>query len=343
MKNPNILFTAPGVAELVDYPMPDAPVGKEVLVRLVNSTISSGTERANLVGDPNINIHAEGSVVFPRQCGYSTAGVVEAVGDEVTKVKVGDRVALSWSRYSYYLIVNEKNVHPIVSDDMSFSAASITTITTFPMAAIRKCHLEIGESALVMGLGVLGLIATQLLRAAGAAPVIAVDPIPEKREKALAHGADYALDPFAPDFAESVKRLTGGGVKVAIEVTGNGKALDILLDAMAPLGRVALLGCTRSSDFTIDYYRKVHGPGVSLIGAHTIARPKEESSAGLWTTEDDAKAYLYLESLGRTRIASLVDEIHPVSEAPAVFARLASEPSFPVVQLDWTNAADLIK
>ena len=76
MKNLNIVFTAPGVAELIDREMPSAPVGTEVLVRLAYSTISSGTERANLIGDPNINIFGKGSVVFPRQCGYSSAGEV---------------------------------------------------------------------------------------------------------------------------------------------------------------------------------------------------------------------------------------------------------------------------
>ncbi len=335
MTNPNILFTAPGIAELVDMEMPSAPTGTEVLVRLAYSTVSSGTERANLIGDPNVSIYGKGEVVFPRQCGYSSAGEVIAVGEGVKNFKVGDRVALTWSKYSRYIKVAEQNVHLIENDAMSYSAASVTTITTFPMAAIRKCRLEVGESAVVMGLGVLGLIAVELLRAAGAVPVIAVDPIPEKREKALAHGADYALDPFADGFADTLKRLTGGGAKVAIEVTGNGKALDMLLDGMAKLGRVALLGCTRHSDFTIDYYRKVHGPGISLIGAHTMARPSLESSAGLWTAHDDAMAYMRLESTGRTHIASLVEEVHSPAEAPEVFARLATSPSFPVVQFNW--------
>ncbi len=335
MKNPNIIFTSPGVAEVIDKEMPSAPVGTEVLVRLVYSTVSSGTERANLIGDANVNMGAPPDVSFPRQCGYSSAGEVVAIGEGVKNLKVGDRVALTWSKYSHYIKVDEKNAHRIENNEMSYSAASITTITTFPMAAIRKCRLEIGESAVVMGLGVLGLIAVELLRAAGAVPVIAVDPIPEKREKALAHGADYALDPFAEGFADRLKKLTNGGAKVAIEVTGNGKALDMLLDGMAKLGRVALLGCTRNSDFTIDYYRKVHGPGVSLIGAHTMARPTVESSAGLWTTRDDAMVYMRLESSGRTHIASLVEEVHSPLDAPAVFKRLAESPAFPVVQFNW--------
>ena len=102
-------------------------------------------------------------------------------------------------------------------------------IATFPLAAVRKCRLELGEPAAVMGLGILGRIALQLLKAGGATPVIAVDPVAKKRAQALEFGADYALDSFAPDFAAQMKALSRGGVKVAVEVTGFGKALDQVL------------------------------------------------------------------------------------------------------------------
>jgi len=186
-----------------------------------------------------------------------------------------------------------------------------------------------------MGQGILGMIAVKLLRAAGAVPVIAVDPIAEKRENALCYGADYALDPFATDFAETVKRITGGGVRVAIEVTGNGKALDGTLDCMAKFGRVALLGCTRHSDFTIDYYHKVHGPGITLIGAHTMARPTAESSNGMWTQQDDMRTLLQLTEGGRLSLKDMISQIHSPEEAPAVYTRLATQPGFPIVQFDW--------
>ena len=224
-----------------------------------------------------------------------------------------------------------------MESSVSFSEGSLIHIATFPMAAVRKCRLEIGEPAIVMGLGVLGLIAVEILRAAGAAPIIAVDPIESKRQKALEIGADYALDPFAKDFAKRVKELTDGGASVAIEVTGKGQGLDMVLDCMRRYGRVALLGCTRSSDFSIDYYRKVHGPGITLIGAHTRARPKQESSGGWWTERDDAQALLKLLSGGRIDLAALVEEVYSPDEAPEVFARLASAPSFPITQFDWSK------
>ena len=333
MKTRQIVFTKPCVAELVETEI-EAPNNNEVQVRLAVSTISSGTERANLVGNPNVAIVGGGSVVFPRTAGYSSAGIVEAVGENATGFKAGDRVAMSWTLHKHVINMDKSLVYPL-PDSVSFQDGALMHISIFPLAAIRKCRLEIGESAIVMGLGVLGLIAIPLLKAAGAVPVVAADPVPEKREKALAAGADYALDPSDDDFAKTVKELTGGGAKVGIEVTGIGAGLDEILDCMACFGRVALLGCTRNKDFTIDYYRKVHGRGITLVGAHTQARPQYESSGGWWTQRDDIATVLKLTEMGRIKLSDLVDEIHSPMEAPEIYTRLANEKSFPMVQFDW--------
>lgn len=336
MSYKKILFTKPKVVEICDYEIAEPDAG-EVQVRLAVSSISSGTERANILGEVNVSVFEKSNVaIFPREGGYSSAGIIEKVGPDVTDFHVGDRVALSWSSHSQVLNIEQENVYKI-SDNVSFQDAAFFHIATFPLAAIRKCRLEMGESAIVMGMGILGLAALQLLQVAGAAPIIAVDPVAEKREKALQCGADYALDPYASDFAETVQRLTDGGAKVAIEVTGVGKALDSVLDCMARYGRVALLGCTRNSDFTIDYYHKVHGPGITLVGAHASARPQAESSNGWWTQRDDIHTLMKLTEMGRLSLGSMIDEVHSPMEAVEVYNRLANEKTFPLVQFDWSK------
>jgi threonine dehydrogenase-like Zn-dependent dehydrogenase len=329
-----IAFTAPGIAE-VQTENVGAPSHGQVQVRIEVSTISSGTEKANLLGDSNLSPDG-GKVTFPRYLGYSSAGTVTAVGEGVRDISVGDRVSVSWSRHTRLQNVAAQNVYKL-PDSVSFSDAALFHISIFPLAAIRKCRLEIGESAIVMGLGVLGLVSIPLLRLSGAARIIAVDPIPETREKALSIGADYALDPFDPEFSAKAKALTGGGAKVGIEVTGIGAGLDGILDCMALKGRVALLGCTRNSDFTIDYYRKVHGPGITLIGAHTAARPAFESSNGWWTQIDDISSLKKLTEMGRIKLSSIIDETHSPTEATKVYSRLVTEKTFPIVQFDWRN------
>ena len=340
MNNPNIIFTAPNVAEVIDKPVP-VPSAGQILLRTARTCVSAGTERANLVGDPVIgpNLPPDAKAVFPRQLGYSASGVVEAVGEGVSSVKPGDRIASSWTHHAAFNLVPAESLVYAIPDGISFEEAAWTHIATFPMAALRKCHFEFGESVLVMGQGVLGQLAVKLARAVGAAPVIAADPAPAKREAALALGADLALDPSAPDFAERVKDATGVGARVVVEVTGIDRALDNALDATARYGRIALLGCTRHSTFAIDYYRKVHGRGITLVGAHTNARPKHDSSNGWWTERDDALAFLRMLSLGRVSLAGFTEEVHPVSDAPAVYTRLAAGGPFPAVQFDWTSQA----
>lgn len=337
MKTKQILFTAPMVAQLLEVECA-APREEEVTVRLAYSAISSGTEKANLIGQRNgTTVKEDDEAIYPRAVGYSAAGVITAIGSGVTHLAVGDRVIVYWGKHKRDITVSVKNVLKI-PDGVSTEEASMALISTFPLAAIRKTKLEIGESAMVMGLGILGIFAVQELKAAGAYPVIAVDPVKERRAFALKMGADYALDPTEESFTETVLRLSEGGVNVCIEVTGLGVGLIQALDCMKMMGRVALLGCTRSSHFEIDYYGKVHGRGVSLIGAHTMARPKTESSAGFWTDEDDLKAVLNLVKGGRLHFKEMICEIHSPTEAGAVYTRLATEKNFPIgVLFDWRD------
>ena len=336
MKNRAIIFTEPNTAKLMDKGEIPELKENEVRVKTMFSTVSCGTEKANITGDPNVAPGGAGGVIFPRQLGYSSSGVVEAVGEKVTSVKPGDRVVMRWSTHSQYNILKEDTVVKIESDDISMQEAAVAFITTFPMAAIRKTRFEMGESVLVMGLGLLGQIAVKLARLAGAVPIVAVDPVKERREEALKNGADFAFDPFEEGFASKVKEVTNGGANVCIEVTGVGSGLDGALDCMAKFGRVALLGCTRSSDFTIDYYKKVHGPGITLIGAHTMARPNVESHAGWFTHRDDINSILKLVSGGRLDIKGMIKELHKPEDCQEVYNRLVKDKNFPtLIQFDW--------
>ncbi len=339
MENKQIVFTGVNTAELIanEVKIPD---GYEVVVETVYSTISSGTEKANITGEVNISIASEDNpaVVFPRYSGYSSSGIVIGKGAEVKSVEIGDRVAMSWSLHQKINVVDEANVVKIDNEKVSFQEAALCHIGTFPMAAIRKTHIEIGESVLVMGLGILGLLAVQFAKAAGAVPVIAADPIEERREKALKFGADYALNPFDADFAERVKKYTDGGANAAIEVTGLGKGLEQCLECMKKFGRIALLGCTRDKNFTIDWYRKVHGPGISIIGAHTNARPQGESFGNMFTQRDDVKTILKLCEMKRIDILNMVDAVYSPDECKEVYKKMISDKDFPAItQFDWSE------
>lgn len=329
MNNKQIIFTEKNTAKLLDseYRLPSS---NEVVVETAFSTVSCGTERANITGIVN---------PFPiNYLGYSSTGTVIEKGDKVESVNIGDRVVVFWGTHSKYNTVNEENVVKIEDDSLSLSEAAISFICTFSLAAIRKTRLEIGESAIVVGLGLLGQIAIKLLRLGGATPIIALDPVKERRDEALSNGADFALDPTEDGFAQKVKELTCGGANVAIEITGVGEGLDTALDCMARFGRVALLGCTRDKNFTIDYYNKVHWPGISLIGAHTRARPDAESHPGYFTHRDDINVALKLISGKRLDVSNLIKKIYSPKDCSEVYTQLVNDKNFPItVQFDWSK------
>ncbi len=333
-----IIFPEANKAALVEETISDVPAPDRVLIQTAYTTISPGTERANISGDPNVYGMSAPAVRFPRSCGYSSSGIVEKVGTAVTRVKPGDRVVGYWSTHSDYNLLPEKQVVRITDEEIGLREAAALFIGTFPLAAIRKTRLEMGEACLIMGLGLLGQYAVRLARIAGAMPVIAADPVKSRRQSALAGGADFAFDPLEEGFAKRVKELTGGGVNAAIEVTGQGAGLDETLDCMARFGRVALLGCTRSKEFTIDYYRKVHCPGITLIGAHTNARPERESHPGWFTHDDDLRTLMRLCVGGRLNVTAMLSELHAPAECEAVYERLINDKEFPmIVQFDWTK------
>ena len=335
--NRSIIFTRPNVAELLDTEKKEPRAG-EVCVRMLYTAISAGTERANLCGDPFVNgSKREPNVSFPRTVGYSGSGLVESVGEGVASVKPGDKVVTCWGKHALYNTLPERNVIRIPYKDVDMKDACFTLITTFSLAAVRKVGIELGESCLIAGAGLLGLFSAQFAHLAGAMPVIVSDLKPERRALALQLGADAALDPASPDYEDQLMALTEGkGADTVIEVTGNPAALNQALRSTARYGRVALLGCTRRPVET-DFYHDIHYPGLTVYGAHTGVRPKYESYPGHWTDADDCATTLRYLAAKRFHVAQIIHETHSPEEAPEVFHRLAFEPDFPLgVVFDWS-------
>ena len=162
MKTKQIVFTEKNLAELIETEY-SAPRDNEVVIQTLFSSISAGTEKANITGDPNVQIGGGENppVVFPRSSGYSSSGVVIDKGKNVTSVEIGDMVAMSWSKHKKINLLPQQYVTKFCKDKMSARSAALVHIATFPLAAIRKTRLEIGESCLVMGLGILGLFAVK--------------------------------------------------------------------------------------------------------------------------------------------------------------------------------------
>ncbi len=331
MKNKQILFTKIHTAELVDNEVREDLKENEVLTKMEYTVVSGGTERANIMGMQNV----WGS--WPKGLGYCGIGYVLKTGDKVSKVKKDDRVLVYHGCHSKYNIRTDAEITKVVDDDIPSIEAAFVIIASMGLGGVRKLELELGESAMVMGQGLLGIFATQFLRASGANPLIAADLNPARRELALKLGADYAFDPADKDFVEKVMKTTRGkGVRATVEVTGVSKAMIQALECASWQGRISLLGCTRVSDSTVDYYQQVHRPGIKLIGAHNFVRPKFESYPHHWTHHDDCNAILDMISAGRIQVAPIISRIVSPHDAPKIFDELCDDPNFPIgTVFDW--------
>jgi 2-desacetyl-2-hydroxyethyl bacteriochlorophyllide A dehydrogenase len=297
------------------------------------TVISGGTEYACLMGLNNT------PRVFPMSLGYCGVGNVVQTGKCVKNIKCGDRVLVYHGVHSDYNIRKEDEITKVENDDVSSLEAAFVIIASMGLGGARKLELELGESAMVMGQGLLGIFATQFLRLSGAMPLIAADLNPARRELALQLGADYALDPSDPNFVETVKEITGGkGVRATVEVTGISAAMKQALECASFMGRISLLGCTRVSDCAVDYYQQVHRPGVKLIGAHNFVRPKVESYPHHWTHQDDCKAILDLIAAGRIQVEPIVSRVVSPEDCTEIYNQLCDDPAFPMgTVFDWRD------
>lgn len=333
MKKKQIFFTEPRKAELWEVDVP-AVGADDVQVRMEYTVVSGGTERACLLGMNNT------SQKYPMSLGYCGVGHVTQIGETVRSVNVGDRVLVYHGNHASYNMRKEDEITKVDDDSIDSLDAAFVIIAAMGLGGTRKLELELGESAMVMGQGLLGIFSTQFCRLSGANPVIAADLNPERRKLALELGADYAFDPSDPDFVEKVRAVTKGrGVNGCVEVTGVSAAMKQALECASWMGRVSLLGCTRVSDCGVDYYQAVHRPGVKLIGAHNFVRPKHDSYPHHWTHHDDCRAILDMIANGRVKVAPIRSRVVKPEQAPEIFTQLADDPLFPMgTVFDWRDA-----
>lgn len=298
--------------------------------------ISPGTEKAMLLAMPN-TCNGAG---FPRYPGYSATGKILAIGDGVTDLKAGDRVVAYHSPHASISIKEQRHVVRIEDAALDSKTAVFAIIAAMGLQGVRKLKVELGESVMVMGLGLLGLFATQCARLSGAMPVIAVDFSEARRALALKLGADHAFSPDhdAKNLAATIKSLTGGGVNAVAEITGAPNAVKQAFACMAPMGRISLTGCSRTSTPDVDFYNDVHKPGITIIGAHNFVRPSENSFPGYWTLRDDLKMLLRFFAADRLHAAPLISDIVAPQNAPEVYQRLATgDTNPPGILFDWRN------
>lgn len=304
-----------GTVIIEPFAVPVPGVG-EVLIATTTSLISPGTERAFFLGLPNTN------APYPLYPGYSNIGRVVAVGTGVSGVGVGDRVATP-AAHASHVIVSAARCVP-VPPDVPDEVACFFNLIAIAMQGVHKARIELGESVVVIGAGLVGLFALTLARLNGGLPVISVDRDATRLNLArqLAADAAFTADEQLPVLLRDY--LHADGAAVVIEATGAGAPILTAFQIAKSRGRVVLLGSARDDVAGVNFYRDVHRKGLTIIGAHEITRPAHESFPGWWTQVEEQRTALKLLALGRLTTDALISHQFTWRDFPAAYELLRS-------------------
>lgn len=266
--------------------------------------------------------------------GHEVAGVIDQLGDGVGGLRLGQRVLLQAGEerdgtvltrgvdydggWAQYAVASAGTVVPL-PDGLPFEQACfIPDAVSTPWAAITStAGTKPGKPAGVWGVGGLGAHAVQLLRLVGAAPIIAVDPLEAARARALAFGADVALDPGDAGFTAAMKVATQGrGLATAFDFAGVPAAREQAARSLGAGGKMVLVGLTDqplhiSNGTLFSYLRQ------QILG-HYGSAPA------------DVTDLVALYELGRIEFSRSVSRVMPLAEAAEAVRMLSEKDGDPI-------------
>ncbi len=294
-----------------------------VRIRALVSLMSTGTENIvfNRLFEPGS--HWDRWVKYPFYPGYATVGKVEALGNGVTQVKVGDVVATRTAHASH-ANVSENDCHP-VPEGMDLQAAAWFAFAKIAFMGTKAAEYQLGDTALLIGAGPIGQMAIRWANALGLASIAVADTIRYRLELAGKGGATALIEtPIAPDSKIPASR-------VVVDCTGNAKVFASALALVQARGKVVLLGDTGSptaQHLTADVITR----GITIIGAHDVHETPE------WNGKIIIRYFFNLASSGRFDLAGLTSHVFDPAECVKAY-RLANEAreSTMGIVFDWTK------
>ncbi|MHB1244453.1 MAG: bi-domain-containing oxidoreductase, partial [Gaiellaceae bacterium] len=363
-----VLIRGGGVA-VEDVPAPQASP-RSLLVRVEHSCVSVGTELSSVrmsglplykralkqphhakrvleigrnEGFARTYKRVRGLLAAGLPTGYSAAGVVVEVGEEVEGFRAGDRVACAGAGIANHaeLIDVPVNLAVRIPEGLGTDAASTVTLGAIALQGVRRVQPTLGETVAVVGLGILGQLAVQLLRASGSR-VIGSDLDASRIEKALAHGMAHGIG-AGEDFPRCVHELTDGFGADAVLITAATESDEVVRQAMQACrkkGRVVLVGDVGLHLQRADMYEKEldflistsYGPG-RYDDVYELEGQDYPIGYVRWTENRNMEEYLRLLAEGRVSLDGLGQESFPVDEADAAFEALEAGQTKPLLVL----------
>jgi 2-desacetyl-2-hydroxyethyl bacteriochlorophyllide A dehydrogenase len=335
MQSVNVYFTGQNQVELVEESVNDPGAG-EILVQTTKTLISTGTETICLERRFEPNSHYDRWVQYPFPPGYSLAGQVIKVGSDVSDFQPGDRVAIR-ANHRQYVLTSAQRAYRI-PEGISDEDATWFGLANIAQNGVRQVEHTLGDSVVIIGLGLLGQLVVQYARLLGARAIIVVDTASKRLEMACAHGATAALPMSIADAHEEILRLTDGkGADVIYEVTGMAQVFSQTLPLLRRFGKLLLLGDTglpSEQRLTADIVLK----GLKVIGAHDSNPPVESTDHAYWTHPRMANLFFAYLQRGDMRVADLVTHRYSPQDAADAYEMLRTDRASAMgVVFDWTT------
>jgi predicted dehydrogenase/threonine dehydrogenase-like Zn-dependent dehydrogenase len=369
-----------GDIAVTDVPAPKLLPGC-VLVRMAASLVSAGTERAacefagmnllakararpDLVREVIAKVRRDG--IFPAVAavrsrldqpsalGYSSAGTVVGVGEDVTNLNLGDRVACAGASYAVHAefacIPRLLAARIPLDATVSFEEAAFTTLGAVALHGVRTADVKLGDVVAVIGLGLLGQLTVQVLKAAGCR-VLGMDIAPERAELALRRGADNVS--ISRDGLRDLCLQYSGGhgadaVLITAETAGS-EPVDLAGEVARDRGVVVAVGTVgmdiqrklyfeKELDFRIS---RSYGPG-RYDAAYEQKGRDYPISYVRWTETRNMEAFLQLLSQGKLDVKSLVTHRFPIERARGAYDLITGKVGHPFlgVLITYPEQAD---
>lgn len=361
------VFLKRGTAIVRDVPSPSID-DDEVLVRVCASCVSIGTESASVkaTGAPlwqrvlqrpaNVlkvaqKITEDGPMLAWKMVqdkkseetpmGYSIAGVVEETGKDVWDFVPGDRVACAGGGYAYHaeFVRVPRNLCVRVPQSVSWKAASTVALGAIALQGVRRSDPTMGETMVVLGLGSLGQLVTQLLHSNGCR-VIGVDPDKTRVRAAENFGMDLGLSTDSGSLDEKVAQLTDGIGADCVIVTAASNSSELISTAFRMCrrrGRVVLIGDVgldlKRDDFyakEIDFFISTsYGPGRYDQRYEELGLDYPISYVR-WTENRNMGEYIRQLEQGRVRIDELISSEYDVNEVGKLYSEMLDQTTRPL-------------
>lgn len=325
--------------EYTDVPMPVCGDG-EVLIR-VKACAICGSDVHGMDG-------STGRRIPPVIMGHEASGVIERAGKSVACFKPGDRVTFDSTVYcgicdyckhgqinlcdnrmvlgvscgdyrrdgafAEYVSVPERILYAL-PDGVSFEQAAMVEPLSIAFHAVSRAGMGMGQTAVVVGAGMIGLLIIQMLKLRGCAHIVAVDISGDKLQKALSLGADIAVNSAKEDAAAKIKAL--GGADTAFEVVGLNDTVNLAIASVKKGGAVVLVGNLRP---------KVDFPLQTVVTG-------QMNILGTCASSNEYPQCLQLIQAGKVDIDAFISAVAPLSEGGDWFKRLyeGKEPLMKVI------------